>query len=141
MPRNLPTSCSLRNLCFLLSHIAHFNESIMPPFFAFTTWFFYFLYFFYTSNNKIALFYKYVNITTIFICHYFNSGPIIVILPILLPNNFFASWYLINHDFYYCKPHNLIKALFFRVLSSQLLGFYFLYFFCTLNPTIRLFYK
>ena len=40
--------------------------------------------------------------------------------------------------FYYHTLHILIKALFLRFLSLQLLHFYFLYFFYTSNITIKL---
>ena len=53
-------------------------------------------------------------------------------------NNTLASWSLIKFYFYDHTLHILIKALFFRFLSLQILDFYFLYFFHTSNNTITL---
>ena len=119
---NLLHSCFLMNLDFCYHALCILMKEF---YFLFCL---YFLYCFYTSNNKITLFYKWINITAIFICYYNSKGSIIGILPILLSSPF-TSCSLINLGFYYCKPHSLMKALVFHFLSFQPLGFYFPYFF------------
>ena len=51
------------------------------------------------------------------------------LIPVTLLNNPRTSCPLIYFDFSYHTLHNLVKALFFRFLSAQILSFYFLYFY------------
>ena len=82
----------------------------------------YFLYCFYTSNNKITLFYKWINITAIFICYYNSKGSIIGILPILLSSPV-ASCSLINLDFLLLQTAQFDESISFPYFVFSTLGF------------------
>ena len=100
----------------------------------------YFLYCFYNSNNKITLFYKWINITAIFICHYNSKGSIIGIFPILLSSPF-TSCSLINLGFLLLQTAQFDESISFPFFVFSTLGFLLSVFFYTSNNTITLFYK
>ena len=79
---NIPlASCFLKNLNFVVTQMAHFDNSIVLLLLVFETLGFMFSVFFYTLNNMLALFYTYV------FC------LIILSMPFLLPSSirFFFS--------------------------------------------------
>ena len=80
----LTPSASFFDKCCWIFTIANFTFwwNYHASFFVFITFGFLISVFF--SNNEITFFHELNNITTIFICHYINSGPSIGILPIIL---------------------------------------------------------
>ena len=82
---------------------------------------FYFLYFFNTLNNKIALFYKYINIT-IFISCYINRSLRTGILPIII-RSLFASCFLTNFDFLLPQTAQFDKSIILPCFIFTILGF------------------
>ena len=131
---NLLHSCFLMNLDFCYHALCILMKEF---YFLFCL---YFLYCFYTSNNKITLFYKWINITAIFICYYNSKGSIIEILPILLSSPV-ASCSLINLDFLLLQTAQFDESISFPYFVFSTLGFLLFVIFYTSNNTITLFYK
>ena len=131
---NLLHSCFLMNLDFCYHALCILMKEF---YFLFCL---YFLYCFYTSNNKITLFYKWINITAIFICYYNSKGSIIGILPVLLSSPV-ASCSLINLDFLLLQTAQFDESISFPYFVFSTLGFLLFVIFYTSNNTITLFYK
>ena len=117
---NLLHSCFLMNLDFCYHALCILMKEF---YFLFCL---YFLYCFYTSNNKITLFYKWINITGI--------------LPILLSSPV-ASCSLINLDFLLLQTAQFDESISFPYFVFSTLGFLLFVIFYTSNNTITLFYK